>query len=110
MTQLRTKHCVAYHGATEPLSPPRAHELLAQIEGWTLIDNGRAIRRCFEFTDFYATIAFVNAVAWIAHREDHHPDMKVGYRRCKVRYSTHVAGGLTENDFICAAKVNDLGP
>jgi 4a-hydroxytetrahydrobiopterin dehydratase len=53
-------------------------------------------------------MAFVNAVAWVAHREDHHPDLEVSYKRCRVRYSTHAIGGLSENDFICAAKLNAL--
>jgi 4a-hydroxytetrahydrobiopterin dehydratase len=67
-----------------------------------------AIRKTFRFDDYHRTLAFVNAVAWIAHREDHHPDLEVGYNRCTVRYSTHDVGGLSENDFICAAKVDRL--
>ena len=67
-----------------------------------------SIERTFTFADFHATMAFVNAVAWMAHREDHHPDLTVGYNRCRVEYSTHAIGGLSENDFICAAKVDAL--
>jgi 4a-hydroxytetrahydrobiopterin dehydratase len=62
----------------------------------------------FQFKNYYETMAFVNAVAWVAHREDHHPDLEVGYNKCTVRYSTHSVGGLSENDFICAAKVDSL--
>jgi 4a-hydroxytetrahydrobiopterin dehydratase len=68
----------------------------------------QAIRREFRFKNFYETMAFVNAVAWISHREDHHPDLDLGYNRCVVHYSTHAIGGLSENDFICAARVNAL--
>jgi 4a-hydroxytetrahydrobiopterin dehydratase len=80
--------------------------LLPQIPGWK-IDKG-AVARTFDFKDFHPTMEFVNAVAWIAHREDHHPDMKVSYNKCEVRYSTHSVKGLSENDFICAAKVNAM--
>jgi 4a-hydroxytetrahydrobiopterin dehydratase len=69
---------------------------------------GQAIRREFRFKNFYETMAFVNAVAWISHREDHHPDLELGYNRCVVHYSTHAIGGLSENDFICAARVDAL--
>jgi 4a-hydroxytetrahydrobiopterin dehydratase len=69
---------------------------------------GQAIRREFRFKNFYETMAFVNAVAWISHREDHHPDLELGYNHCVVHYSTHATGGLSENDFICAARVDAL--
>jgi 4a-hydroxytetrahydrobiopterin dehydratase len=69
---------------------------------------GQAIRREFRFKNFYETMAFVNAVAWISHREDHHPELELGYNRCVVHYSTHAIGGLSENDFICAARVDAL--
>jgi 4a-hydroxytetrahydrobiopterin dehydratase len=82
--------------------------MLKQLKGWTLNEDGTEIRVACEFEDYFRTMAFVNAVAWIAHREDHHPDMEVGYNRCTVRYSTHAIGGLSENDFICAAKVDLL--
>jgi len=73
---------------------------------WQLTPPAAAIQRQFEFGDYYETMAFVNAVAWIAHGEDHHPDLQVGYNRCTVRYSTHAVGGLSRNDFICAARVD----
>ena len=78
----------------------------AAPQGWRLIDD--ALEKTFRFPDFHRTMAFVNAVAWLAHREDHHPDMNVGYNRCRVDYATHAIGGLSENDFICAAKVDAL--
>jgi len=79
---------------------------LHAVPGWQAKDG--AIAKAFPFKNYYETMAFVNAVAWIAHNEDHHPDMEVGYNKCTVKYSTHSVGGLSENDFICAAKVNSL--
>jgi 4a-hydroxytetrahydrobiopterin dehydratase len=81
---------------------------LADLPGWETTD-GTIVRR-FEFKNYYQTMAFVNAVAWVAHTEDHHPDLEVSYRFCTVRYTTHAVGGLSENDFICAAKVAALIP
>ena len=69
---------------------------------------GKAIARTFTFKNYYQTMAFVNAVAFIAHGQDHHPDMQVSYNKCRVEYSTHSAGGLTEKDFAGARAVNDL--
>jgi len=88
------------------LNAEQAAELLKQIEGWA--ESAGELSRSYQFKDFYQTMAFVNAVAWVANTENHHPDLEVGYNTCKVRYSTHAVGGLTENDFICAAKVNAL--
>ena len=72
-----------------------------------MLDDG-AIERRYDFADFHQTMAFVNALAWIAHREDHHPDLALGYNRCVVRFNTHSVGGISINDFICAAKVDAL--
>jgi 4a-hydroxytetrahydrobiopterin dehydratase len=80
---------------------------LAQLSGnWQLIEDGKAIRREFALRDFYRTMSFVNALAHVANIEDHHPDLEVGYNYCRVRFSTHAIGGLSENDFICAAKID----
>lgn len=81
---------------------------LKEIPGWEWRAEQKAIARAFHFADFHATMAFVNAVAGIAHREEHHPDLEVGYNRCVVRFSTHSVGGLSLNDFICAAQINAL--
>ena len=75
-------------------------------EGWEVIDS--VLVKTFSFKNYYRTMAFVNAVAFIAHAEDHHPDLEVSYNKCVVRYSTHSVGGLSENDFICAAKIDAL--
>ena len=77
---------------------------LGDVEGWSF-EEGEIVRT-YTFKNYYQTIAFVNALAWVAHAEDHHPDIEVGYKTCKVRYSTHAIGGISENDFICAAKIN----
>ena len=79
---------------------------LQRVNGWSLRDG--AIEKSFRFEDYHRTLAFVNAVAWIAHREDHHPDIAFGYNRCTLRWNTHSVGGISLNDFICAAKVQAL--
>lgn len=101
-------HCQACEGGVGLLEPTALYEALRKLPDWELDAEGKAISRVFEFKNFYKTMAFVNAVAWIANREDHHPDLEVGYSRCKVTYSTHSAGGVTENDLICAAAIDKL--
>jgi 4a-hydroxytetrahydrobiopterin dehydratase len=91
------------------LDPAAAEALLKQLHRWSMDAGAKEIRRTFPFKDYYQTMAFVNAVAWIAHREDHHPEMTVGYNRVSIVFSTHSVGGLSENDFICAAKIDALG-
>ncbi len=103
---LRERHCTACKPGTPALTDTEVSLLLPAISGWEL--QGGQIAKTHRFKDFHQTMAFVNAVAWVAHREDHHPDMEVGYNRCVVRYSTHAVKGLSENDFICAAKVDAL--
>jgi 4a-hydroxytetrahydrobiopterin dehydratase len=90
------------------LVPDQVEALLAEVPGYQLDEKRALISKEYAFPDFYETIAFVNAVAYIANQEDHHPDLAVSYGKCKVSFSTHDAGGLTENDFICAARVNAL--
>jgi 4a-hydroxytetrahydrobiopterin dehydratase len=80
--------------------------LLKQLKGWSLDNSG--IAKAYEFKNHYQALAFVNAVAWISHREDHHPDITIGYNQCRVTYVTHAVNGLSENDFICAAKLDAL--
>lgn len=89
-----------------PLSQNEVGDLLQQLNGWT--QRGSVIEKTFDFKNYYHTMAFVNALAWLSHREDHHPDLHVGYNKCHVEYSTHAIKGLSENDFICAAKVDAL--
>lgn len=100
------KHCQPCEGGVAPLLDQAVDDLLATLPGWTR--EGAAITRTFRFKNHYETMAFVNAVAWISHRQDHHPELVIGYADCRVRYWTHAIGGLSENDFICAAKVDLL--
>lgn len=108
MNELTQKHCKPCEGGVRPMARDQAERTLCEVPGWSLNDAATEIERTFTFKDYYETVAFVNAVAWIAHREDHHPDIEFGYKRCRIRYATHAIGGLSENDFICAAKVNAL--
>jgi len=84
----------------------RIESMLRAVPGWQFQDG--AVTKTYEFKNYHETIGFVNATAWISNREDHHPDLEVSYRKCKVRYSTHAIGGISENDFICAAKLEAL--
>ena len=108
MSALKNRSCTACKKGDPALTPLRATKLLRDIPDWKLNSEAQMISRTLRFKNFYETMAFVNALAWIAHREDHHPDLEVGYNRCVVHYRTHAVGGLSENDFICAAKINDL--
>lgn len=105
---LKAKRCKPCEGGIPPMSLEEARALLQEIPHWEIVDDGQAIRRIFTFSDHYEVMAFVNAIAWISHRENHHPVLTVGYSRCEVVYTTHAVEGLTENDFICAAKVDAL--
>ena len=89
------------------LSAPDVASLLAELDGWAI--SGARIERRFALRDYHETIAFVNALAWMTHQQDHHPDLAVTYNSCTVSYCTHSAGDkLTNNDFICAAKADAL--
>ena len=103
---LAAMHCRPLAKGTPPLGPERVAALLAQVPGWE--QSGAQISKTYSFKDYHETMAFVNAAAWVSHREDHHPDLEVGYNKCRVHYSTHSVGGLSDNDFICAAKLEAL--
>ncbi len=93
---------------SRPIAGERAYTVteieaqLTELPGWSLRDG--AIERSYAFRDYYDTIAFVNALAWMVHGEDHHPELLVSYNRCTVRFATHSVSGISGNDFICAAK------
>lgn len=108
MSDLAKKHCAPCTGETPRVAPADVKGLLATLPGYSADPQATSIAKTYEFKDFYETMAFVNAVAYIAHVEDHHPDLAVSYKRCTVTYSTHAVGGLSENDFICAAKIEAL--
>ncbi len=110
MTRLMDRNCRACAPGTPALDTAAAGELLAQLaDGWTITGDGRSLRRAFRFKDFHRVMGFANAVAWIANAEDHHPDLELGYDYCRIALSTHSIGGLSENDFICAARIDALG-
>lgn len=103
---LRQRRC---RRETSRLDKASARELMGALDAhWSMSDEADRIQREFRFKNYYQTIAFVNALAWIVHEQDHHPDLEVGYNRCVVRFSTHSVGGLSENDFICAARTDLL--
>ncbi|MGA8707275.1 MAG: 4a-hydroxytetrahydrobiopterin dehydratase [Steroidobacteraceae bacterium] len=107
---LSGRRCRPCEGGVPALTPQEAQRSMQQLSSeWQLIESGKALWREFSFRDFYRTMSFVNAVAHIANLEDHHPDLQIGYNYCRVRYSTHAIGGLSENDLICAAKIDQLG-
>jgi 4a-hydroxytetrahydrobiopterin dehydratase len=100
MTNLAARHCKP---SVTKLTADAAAVFAGQVPGWQV--EADTLVKTFPFKNYYETMAFVNMAAWIAHREDHHPDMTVGYNKCRVAFSTHSVGGLSENDFICAAKI-----
>lgn len=106
--ELAAAHCEPRKGKEHALDETRVRALLEQLPGWKTVDDGRAIARDFKFRDFHHTLGFVNAVGYMANREDHHPDLEAGYGHCRVLWSTHDVGGLSLNDFICAARVEAL--
>jgi len=104
MTNLLHRKCTPLEGA--PMNEREIHAHLNEVPGWHL--SGGAIEKSFTFRNWLETLAFVNAMGWVCHTEDHHPDAELSYNRCVVRFSTHSVGGISINDFICAAKVNAL--
>ncbi len=100
------KKCKPCEGGVDPMTEIQISRMLKSVHGWNYKDG--MIRKTFDFKNYYQTMAFVNAAAWISHREDHHPDIAVGYNNCTVSYVTHAIKGISENDFICAAKLDAL--
>jgi 4a-hydroxytetrahydrobiopterin dehydratase len=105
---LTDRHCVPCEGGVPTLSREEAEVLLKDVPGWELAEDTKSIKRRFEFKGFYKCMSFVNAMAWIANAENHHPDFATGYNYCEVTFMTHAIDGLSDNDFICAAKINAL--
>jgi len=107
--ELLQKKCEPCEGGVPPLDSAAVAELMQALDAdWQVSDDGKTISRRFDFARFTETMGFVNAVAWIAEREAHHPEMNVSFRYCVVEWRTHAIDGLSENDFICAAKVDRL--
>ncbi|MCD8500026.1 MAG: 4a-hydroxytetrahydrobiopterin dehydratase [Gammaproteobacteria bacterium] len=107
---LSNKTCVPCEGNAQPLTPEQVSRYMVSFHAWEVNSEFTELSRCFIFKNYYHVMAFVNAVAFIAHHEKHHPDLSVHYNRVVVRYSTHAISGLSENDFICAAKIDELAP
>ena len=105
---LAQAHCVPLRGSEHRLPPARIAELLPQVPGWELVEDGHALSRTFPFENYYETMAFVNALAFIANAQDHHPDLSVHYNRCVVRLNTHDVNGISATDFECAAQFDAL--
>jgi 4a-hydroxytetrahydrobiopterin dehydratase len=105
-SDLLNRRCQPCQPGTPALDDNQIDALLPHVPGWEFRTDH--IEKTYGFKNYHETLAFVNAIAWVAHREDHHPDLEVGYNKCKVKYSTHAVKGLSENDFICAAKVEAL--
>ena len=111
MTELSEKKCVPCEGGIAALTKAEAEKLRAKLAAdWKLADDAKSIRRELRFKDFYRAMSFANAVAHVANIEDHHPDLEVGWGYVRILYSTHAVKGLTENDFICAAKIDRIAP
>ena len=107
MDTLISKRCKPCEGGTPALTRPEAEARLRELaSGWQISADGKNLARAFRFVDFYRAMSFVNALAHIANIENHHPDLEIGYDYCRVRYTTHSISGLSENDFICAAKID----
>lgn len=108
LDELAAAHCKPRKGPEHRVGAKELEAAMAALPGWSLDGDPQALSKTFRFADYYRTMAFVNALAWIAHREDHHPDLEVGYNRCVVHFSTHDVGGISDNDLICAAKAERL--
>jgi 4a-hydroxytetrahydrobiopterin dehydratase len=104
--ELAHKKCKPCEGGTKPLSEAKIRFFLRLIPGWK--HEGGWIAKTFSFKNFHHTMTFVNSVAWVANHENHHPDLEVSYKTCRVKYKTHAINGISENDFICAAKIEQL--
>lgn len=109
MTELAQRRCIPCEGGVKPHDLASATELMKNLRSeWQLANDGKALQATFGFRNYYQTTAFVNAAVYIAHREDHHPDISFGYKNCTITWWTHSISGLSDNDFICAAKVDGL--
>lgn len=109
MTKLSEKKCIPCEGGVEPLTKEQGQELMKELDGeWTLIDDGHLLVRSFEFPNFKKTMEFVNKVAALAEEENHHPDLTVSYGNVGIELMTHAIEGLSENDFILAAKIDEI--
>jgi 4a-hydroxytetrahydrobiopterin dehydratase len=105
---LKESKCLPCEAGVKPIVGDEADTLLRELTEWKRSPDEKCIRRIFRFKNYYQTMGFVNAIAWIAHQENHHPDLNVSFNQCIVEFTTHAIDGLSKNDFICAAKVDRL--
>lgn len=103
---LARKSCIPCEDGANTLVESEIAALLAQLDGWA--HEGAVISKTYRFKDHYHAMSFVNAVAWVSHRQNHHPEIHLAYKQCRVEYTTHACAALSENDFICAAKIDAL--
>jgi 4a-hydroxytetrahydrobiopterin dehydratase len=108
LSELASQHCRPLQDEKDRLAPEVIAKVMPELPGWQVDETDKALIKTFMFSDYYHTMAFVNALAYVAHRENHHPDLGVYYNRCVVRFSTHDADGITNNDLISAAKAECL--
>lgn len=108
MSELTEQRCLPCEAGVPPLSVEEAKNLLAELNEWSINAEHDTISKTFQFKGYGKTMAFVNAVAWIANKQNHHPDMLVTYNTATVSFTTHAINGLSKNDFICAAKVDEV--
>lgn len=109
MSDLHESHCESCEGKSAALEPDVSQRLMSQLDSrWAIRDDDKAIHAEFRFKNYYQTMAFLNAVAFIANRENHHPDICFGYNTVQMTWQTHAVDGITHNDFICAAKIDQL--
>lgn len=107
-TELSSQTCLPCQGGIPPLSLDEARRMMDQLDGWTLSQTGNAITRRFTFKGFAKAVETANLAAWLGNKQGHHPDIAFGWGYCAVTFTTHEANGLTQNDFICAAKLDAL--
>jgi len=108
MNPFMNKQCRPYSAQEPILSIEQIKQNLLHITCWELLESEHCLYRAYQFSNYHQTISFVNALAWVAHQQDHHPELTVHYNRCEVRYKTHSIDGITENDFICASLIDQL--
>lgn len=108
MTDLAHRACQPCQGGIAPLSPEAARAAMADLDGWTLSQDGTTIRKRWTFKGFAKAVEMANLAAWLGNKQGHHPDVTFGWGYCEIAWTTHEAGGLTENDLICAARLDAL--
>lgn len=108
ITPLHEQQCLTPEQGLHRLPEDEITALLLRVHDWQYDSATQTLNKTYQFKNYYQTMAFVNALAWIAHSEDHHPDLEVSYNRCAVHFTTHAVDGISINDFICAAKIDAL--